>query len=147
MTSLCRKSGIIWQVSFWHFSDLPGEADEVRSSGQSGSRRRARRRLKMTHKRHRDDASSSSLSVARPQPTRRECHAALKAAGGRVLAPPEGKTVALVREAPKRVGITEWDSVEQARAFRNPEAYKNLAMQRDKALKPIRTYVKEAAAN
>jgi len=73
--------------------------------------------------------------------------AALKAAGGRVLAPPEGKTVALVGEAPKRVGITEWDSVEQAQAFRNSEAYKNLAMQRDKALKSIRTYVKEAAAN
>ena len=73
--------------------------------------------------------------------------AALKAAGGRLLALPEGKTVALVGEAPKRVGITEWDSVEQAQAFRNSEAYKNLAMQRDKALKSIRTYVKEAAAN
>jgi uncharacterized protein (DUF1330 family) len=55
--------------------------------------------------------------------------------------------VAVVGEAPKRVGITEWDSVEQARAFRNSEAFKNLAMQRDKSVKIMRTYIKEAAAN
>jgi uncharacterized protein (DUF1330 family) len=73
--------------------------------------------------------------------------AAIKAAGGRLIALPEGRTVAVVGEAPKRVGITEWDSVEQAQAFRSSEAFKNLAMQRDKAVKTIRVYIKEAVAN
>jgi uncharacterized protein (DUF1330 family) len=73
--------------------------------------------------------------------------AALKAAGGRSIAPPEGKTVPLVGEAPKRVGISEWDNLEQAQAYRNSEAYKNLAPQRDKALKTIRAYIKEGSAN
>lgn len=73
--------------------------------------------------------------------------AAIKAAGGRVLAPPDGLTVTLVGEPPKRVAITEWDSVEQAQAFRSSEAFRNLAMQREKAVKTIRVYIKEAIAN
>jgi uncharacterized protein (DUF1330 family) len=73
--------------------------------------------------------------------------AAVKAAGGRLFASPEGLTVTLVGEAPKRVAITEWDSVEAAQAFRNSEAFRNLATQRDKAVKTIRVYIKEAVAN
>ena len=46
--------------------------------------------------------------------------------------------------APKRVAITEWDSLEQAQAFYNSAAWKNLAPQRDKAVKTIRRYVVEA---
>jgi hypothetical protein len=44
----------------------------------------------------------------------------------------------------KRVAIIEWDSLEQAQAYVNSAAWKNLAPQRDKAEKIIRTYVVEA---
>ena len=73
--------------------------------------------------------------------------AAIQAAGGRRLAPPAGKIVAIVGEAPKRLGISEWESVEKAQAYRNSDAFKKLAPQRDKALKTIRVYIKEGAAN
>ncbi len=46
-------------------------------------------------------------------------------------------------EPPKRVGIQEWDSLEKAQAFRNSAAYKDLAPQRDKAVKAIRSYAVE----
>jgi tripartite-type tricarboxylate transporter receptor subunit TctC len=55
-----------------------------------------------------------------------------------------GKTVAVVGEPPKRVAINEWDSLEQAQAFFNSAAFKNLAPQRDKAQKQIRNYAVEA---
>ena len=61
-----------------------------------------------------------------------------RTAGGRVVAI-EGAA------APKRVAITEWDSLEQAQAFYNSKAFKDLAPQRDKAVKTIRRYVVEAA--
>jgi uncharacterized protein (DUF1330 family) len=46
--------------------------------------------------------------------------------------------------APKRVAITEWDSLEKAEAFYNSTAWKDLAPQRDKAVKTIRRYAVEA---
>ena len=61
-----------------------------------------------------------------------------RTAGGRVVAL-EGA------EPPKRVAITEWDSLEQAQAFYNSKAFKDLAPQRDKAIKIIRQFVVEAA--
>jgi uncharacterized protein (DUF1330 family) len=70
--------------------------------------------------------------------------AAQKAAGGRNLGTAGGKIVALVGDPPKRVGITEWDSLEQALAYRNGKAWKDLAPQRDKAQKAIRQFVVEA---
>jgi uncharacterized protein (DUF1330 family) len=70
--------------------------------------------------------------------------AAQKAAGGRSFRT-TGKTVAMVGEAPKRVGLSEWDSLEQAQAWFNSAARKDLAPQRDKAIKIIRQYVVEAA--
>ena len=73
--------------------------------------------------------------------------AALQAAGARRLAPAAGKIVAVVGEAPKRVAISEWESVEKAQAWRNSAAFKNLAPQRDKATKQIRAYIKEGPAN
>ena len=60
-----------------------------------------------------------------------------RTAGGRIVAH-EGAA------APKRVAITEWDSLEQAQAFYNSKAYKDLAPQRDKAVKTIRRYFVEA---
>src|SRR5687767_14582271 len=70
--------------------------------------------------------------------------AAQKGAGGRVLGTAGGKIVGFVGEPPKRVTIIEWDSLEQAIAYRNSEAFKNLGPQRDKALKIVRSYFVEA---
>jgi len=72
--------------------------------------------------------------------------AAVRAAGGRIFTA-GGRTIAFVGEPPKRVAIAEWDSLEQAQAFVNSAAFKNLAPQRDKATKVIRNYAVEATAN
>ena len=72
--------------------------------------------------------------------------AAQKAAGGaRNFNTTNGRIVALEGTAPKRVAITEWDSLEQAQAFYSSKAFKDLAPQRDKALKLIRRYIVESA--
>jgi uncharacterized protein (DUF1330 family) len=73
--------------------------------------------------------------------------AAVKAAGGRNFNTAGGRIIAFTGEAPKRVAINEWDSVEQAQAFRNSTAWKNLAPQRERAHKDIRAYVVEANTN
>jgi uncharacterized protein (DUF1330 family) len=70
--------------------------------------------------------------------------ASQKEAGGRNLRT-AGKIVAFVGDAPKRVAITEWDSLDQAVTWRNGQAWKDLSPQRDKAIKVIRQYVVEAA--
>ena len=71
--------------------------------------------------------------------------AAQRNAGARPLRTGGGKVVAIEGAAPpKRVAITEWDSLEQAQAFYNSAAWKDLAPQRDKGLKLIRRYVVEA---
>ena len=71
--------------------------------------------------------------------------AAQKAAGGRNLRTAGGRIVALEGAAtPKRLAITEWDSLEQAQAFYNSKAYKDLDAQRNKAVKTIRRYIVEA---
>jgi uncharacterized protein (DUF1330 family) len=70
--------------------------------------------------------------------------AAQKTAGGRSFRT-TGKIVANVGAAPKRVSISEWDSMEQAQAWEKSEARKNLGPQRDKAIKIIRQYIVESA--
>jgi uncharacterized protein (DUF1330 family) len=71
--------------------------------------------------------------------------AAQKAAGGHPFNTGGGKMIAMEgAAAPMRVAITEWDSLEQAQAFYNSAAWKNLAPQRDKATKTIRRYTVEA---
>ena len=65
-------------------------------------------------------------------------------AGARNFRTAGGRVVALEGTAPKRVGITEWDSLDQAQAFYNSKAFKDLAPQRDKAVKVQRRYVVEA---
>ena len=45
---------------------------------------------------------------------------------------------------PKRVAITEWDSLEQAEAFFKSKAWTDLGPDRDKAIKTIRRYAVEA---
>jgi uncharacterized protein (DUF1330 family) len=54
--------------------------------------------------------------------------AALTAAGGRSLRTVGGRIVSMEgAAAPKRVAINEWDSVEQAQAYYNSQAWKDLA--------------------
>jgi uncharacterized protein (DUF1330 family) len=70
--------------------------------------------------------------------------AAIKAAGGRNFNTAGGKIAAIVGEAPKRVAINEWDSLEQAQAFYKSKVWNDLAPKRDKAQKLIRAYAVEA---
>jgi uncharacterized protein (DUF1330 family) len=71
--------------------------------------------------------------------------AAQKAAGARLFNTGGGKIVAMEgAPAPKRVAITEWDSLEKAEAFYDSKAWKDLAPQREKATKTIRRYAVEA---
>ena len=68
-----------------------------------------------------------------------------RAASGRPFRTGGGRVVAIEGgPAPQRVAITEWDNLEQAVAFYNSAAWKNLAPQRDKAIKTIRRYAVEA---
>ena len=84
------------------------------------------------------DAAAQSAYVPAVQ-------AAQKAAGARLFNTAGGRIVAMEgAAAPKRVAITEWDSLEKAEAFYNSAAWKNLAPQRDKAVKTIRRYAVEA---
>jgi uncharacterized protein (DUF1330 family) len=70
---------------------------------------------------------------------------AQKAAGARLFNTGGGKIVAMEgAAAPKRVAITEWDSLEKAQAFYDSKAWKDLAPQREKATKTIRRYAVEA---
>jgi uncharacterized protein (DUF1330 family) len=70
---------------------------------------------------------------------------AIKAAGGHIFNTAGGKIVGIMGAAPPtRVAINEWDSLEQAQAFYNSTAYKDIAPQRDKAQKIIRLYAVEA---
>ena len=70
--------------------------------------------------------------------------AAQRAAGGRSLNTAGGKIVAFVGATPERIGISEWDSLEQAVAFRNSAAWRDLAPHRDKAVRVVRAYAVEA---
>lgn len=70
---------------------------------------------------------------------------AQKAGGGRNLRTGSGRIVATVGAAPKSIGITEWDSLDQAVAWPNSQASKNIDPQRNKAIKITRQYVVEAA--
>jgi uncharacterized protein (DUF1330 family) len=70
--------------------------------------------------------------------------ASQRAAGGRNLRTAAGKVVAFVGEPPECVGITEFDSLDQALAWRNSAAFENLSSQRDKAIKIVRQYTVEA---
>jgi uncharacterized protein (DUF1330 family) len=77
-----------------------------------------------------------------------QTQANLRAAGGRTLAAGSGKIMAVAGSAPpKRVTISEWETVEKAQAYRDSAPFKDLQPQRDKALKLIRAYIKEGVAN
>jgi uncharacterized protein (DUF1330 family) len=92
-------------------------------------------------------SESELLDPAAVASTRPLVAAAAEAAGGRRLVPAGGKIVAFVGEAPKRVGITEYESLEKAQAYRESAAFKELAAALDKARKTVRVYAVEGAAN
>jgi uncharacterized protein (DUF1330 family) len=59
---------------------------------------------------------------------------AAKLAGGRIeFIGPTEQITPVVGDAPKRIGISEWDSLEKAEAWLNSAERKALAPQRDKA--------------
>jgi len=66
--------------------------------------------------------------------------ASQQTAGGRNLRTAQGKIVAFVGAAPKNVGITEFDSLDQAVAYRNSQGFKDLDPLRNKAIKIVRQY-------
>ena len=68
---------------------------------------------------------------------------AIEVAHGRSLRTTNGRIVAIEGMAPKNVGITEWDSLDDAVAYYKSKARADLAPQRDKANKTIRRYVVE----
>jgi uncharacterized protein (DUF1330 family) len=70
--------------------------------------------------------------------------AAQKAAGANPFRTGGGKIVAMDGTPPARVAIIEWNSLDQAQAFFNSAAWKDLAPQREKALKTVRRYTVEA---
>jgi uncharacterized protein (DUF1330 family) len=73
--------------------------------------------------------------------------AAQRTAGGRLFGTVGEKIVAFEGTPPKRVAISEWNSMDQLQAYRNSAAFKNLAQQRDKAIKIVRSYAVEGTAN
>ena len=56
----------------------------------------------------------------------------------------KGKVVAFVGAPPKNVGITEFDSLDQAVAYRNSQAFKDFDPLHNKAIKIVRQYTTEA---
>ena len=69
---------------------------------------------------------------------------AAKAAGGNIdFISPGEKIVAVVGDAPKRVAVSEWESMEKAQAWINSPERKALAPQREKAQKVTRQYIVE----
>jgi uncharacterized protein (DUF1330 family) len=85
------------------------------------------------------DAAAQAAYVPLVQAAQKTAGAArlFNTGGGRIVAM-EGAP------APKRVAITEWNSLEQAQAFYNSAAWKDLAPQREKGSKTIRRYIVEA---
>jgi uncharacterized protein (DUF1330 family) len=71
--------------------------------------------------------------------------AAVKASGGRFLSV-GGKATALDGDPPKsRIVITQWDSMEQIKAYRDSAAFKEIQPIREKLAK-VRTYAVEGLA-
>jgi uncharacterized protein (DUF1330 family) len=83
-----------------------------------------------------DDAAWKSFAQA--------ARASQQQAAGRNLHTAMGKVVAFVGEPPKHVSITEFDSLDQAVAYRNSQDFKDLEPLRNKAIEILRQYTVEA---
>ena len=87
-----------------------------------------------------------SLNAQAAADIAKRVQAAQAEAGGRNLRTAGGKVVSIEGPPPpKRVGLTEWDSLEKAEAFYKSKAWTDLAPDRDKAVKTIRRYAVEVA--
>jgi uncharacterized protein (DUF1330 family) len=85
-----------------------------------------------------------SLDVQAAADIAKRVEAAQAQAGGRNLRTAGGKVVCLEGPPPpKRVGLTEWDSLEKAEAFYKSKVWTDLSPERDKAVKTIRRYAVE----
>ena len=69
-----------------------------------------------------------------------KAQAAQKAAGGNPFRTGGGKIVGGDGTPPKRVAIVEWNSLGDAEKFFSSAAWKDLQVERDKALKTVRRY-------
>jgi len=65
----------------------------------------------------------------------------LAKAGGTLVI--SDNVTAIIGDAPQRVGISEWPSVEKAKAWLNSQERKDLAPQRDKIIKFTQQYIVE----
>jgi uncharacterized protein (DUF1330 family) len=70
----------------------------------------------------------------------------VRAAGGKFLTRGSGQIIPLDGQAPKRVNMQVYESLEKAQAWRAGAAWKDLTPLREKALK-IRAYIVEGIAN
>jgi len=81
----------------------------------------------------------AAVSVYLPQ-----VREAAKVAGGNLdFVGPSEKIVAVVGVAPKRIGVSEWESMEKAQAWIDSPARKALAPQREKAQNITRQFIVE----
>jgi uncharacterized protein (DUF1330 family) len=76
-----------------------------------------------------------------------KAQAAVRAAGGTPGIIATGKIIAVVGEAPKRIGASEWPSAEQAQAYLGSAERKALDSERAKAFKTTRQFIVERPAN
>jgi uncharacterized protein (DUF1330 family) len=84
------------------------------------------------------------IDAAAYQEFSRAVRAAQQTASGRNLRTAQGKVVGFVGTPPKNVGMTEFDSLDQAVSWRNSPAFKDLDPLRNKAVKIVRQYTVEA---
>jgi uncharacterized protein (DUF1330 family) len=81
---------------------------------------------------------AAALAVYTPQ-----AQAAVRAAGGVPGVVASGKIIALVGEPPKRLGASEWESLEKAQAYYKSAERAALTPQREKAFKVTRQFIVE----
>jgi len=72
-----------------------------------------------------------------------KAQAAARAAGGTPGVIASGKVIAVVGEAPKRIGASEWTSAEQAQAYLKSAERNALNSDRAKAFKTTRQFIVE----
>ena len=86
-------------------------------------------------------SESEVLDRAEVEAYNSQVQQAIKAAGGNLVV--GEKIVAVLGDPPKRVGVTEFESLDKAQAWINSPERKALAPQREKAVKFVRQYVVE----
>ena len=86
-------------------------------------------------------SESQILDQARISSYNKELQPAIKAAGGEIAL--SDKVIPVLGEAPQRVGVTEFESVDKAQAWIKSKEREALAPHRDPAVKILRQYIIE----